>query len=127
MVCFLGGSRSCGGNLTNRRKKKEKNPIIPFVLIESINHAAARACAAAAPWPRLSIAEVPVQICAPPVNDLLVISYLVLERGVWSLPSLPIKHDRRRSDLLRLPLWPFSWTLTPGSFSFWPQREDTQC
>lgn len=73
------------------------------------------------------------QICAPQVNDLLVTSYLVLERGVWSLPSPPIKHNRRSSDLLCLsffgplvPPQPLILLLCRFCF-FWLQREDTQC
>lgn len=70
------------------------------------------------------------QTCAAEVNDLLVISYLVLERGVWSLPSAPIKQSRRSLELLCFlffgPVVP-PHPLTPIFKFIWLQREDTQC
>lgn len=55
-------------------------------------------------------------MCVAQVNDLLFISYLVLERGVWSLPSPPIKPIRRSWDVICLSFWPVSVASDTGSF-----------
>lgn len=58
------------------------------------------------------------QIAIPRVNDLLVISYLVLERGVWSLPSPLIKHNWNSLYLPSLSFWPVSDSVSHCLFTF---------
>lgn len=62
------------------------------------------------------------------VNHLLVISYLVLVRGVWSLPSPPIKTIRRGWSVSVGPLVQLQPPIFNSSvffFSFYQQREGT--
>lgn len=71
------------------------------------------------------------QICAALVNDLQVISYLVHERGVWSLPSPQIKQDTRGSGSLCLFFLAFVTGATSAAFGVWitwlQAEEDAQC
>lgn len=92
-----------------------------------------RWCAPAVFWPRLSLAAGSCQTRVVPVNDLQVISYLVLERGVWSLPSPPIKHMRSSLAEICLPLGPLGaaplrcWLFPSWSLLALLAAEDTQC
>lgn len=65
-------------------------------------------------------------MCGPQVNHLLLISYLVLVRGVWSLPSPPIKPIRRGSSVSVGPLAQLQPPIFNSSLlSFYQQREGT--
>lgn len=74
--------------------------------------------------------------CAAQVNDLPAISYLVLKRGVWSLPSPPIKHMRSSLAVICLFLFGPTVPLQPLALllpllrcfcSLWLRTEEPQC